>query len=557
MRASLRAPGLDREMLWHSSFIWRFVSLFKKGATAGLAGRAAVEVFSTNCRTNRRRRVVSGLGFVPALLVCCLWATHCTAGEAPQDYSHPVLIRFEGPITPMLQQYFYRKLDAAEQDKSDLVIVEIDSPGGFLEESLEIANRLSDTTWAHTLAYIPREALSGAAIVALGCDEIVMAKTAKLGDAGPIFLGDDALFRHAPEKLRSDLVVEIRMLAEGSGRPPALAAAMVDMDLVVYRVKNTDTGEETFMSEAELDSLEDSEVWEKGKPVHESREGYFLEVTGDRAVELRLAEANVANRQELKERYGIQGELTVLESSSVDVAVYILNHPFVTGLLFVIGLVALYIEFSMPGVGMGILTAGLCFALFFWSRFLGGTADWLELVLFVSGLAFLAVELFVLPGFGVAGLSGLLLLFCSLVLAGQTFVIPHTGRQLDTLTGTLFVLTVSGGTFLVLAVILSRSFGSLPFLSRLTLTPPDPEQIQPQQPHPQQDQGASAGPAHRALVAPGDLGIADSALRPAGKARFGNRFVDVITDGEFITKGSRVRVVQTSGSRVLVSEDIP
>jgi len=82
----------------------------------------------------------------------------------------------------------------------------------------------------------------------------------------------------------------------------------------------------------------------------------------------------------------------------VDAAVTILNLPLITGLLFVIGLVALYVEFSAPGIGMGGLIAGLCFAIFFWSRFLGGTAGWLEVILFLAGVAFLAVELFVLPG---------------------------------------------------------------------------------------------------------------------------------------------------------------
>ncbi len=494
------------------------------------------------------------MGVVLAIIISCAWAADCSAEEKTQSYSHAVLIRFEGTIAPMLQQYFYRKLDAARDDGADLVIVEIESPGGFVEESIQIANRLRELNWAHTVAYVPREALSGAAIVALGCDEIVMAETAKLGDAGPIFLGEDALFRHAPEKIRSDLVVEIRMLAESSGRPPAMAAAMVDMDLIVYRVKNTETGEETFMSQAELDSIEDTELWEKGKPVHESREGYFLEVTGDRAIELGLAEANAASRAELKQQYGIQGELIVLEPSGVDTAVYILNFPFITGLLFVIGLVALYVEFSMPGIGMGILTAGLCFALFFWSRFLGGTADWLELVLFVSGLAFLAVEFFVFPGFGVAGLSGLLLLFFSLILASQTFVVPSTGRQLNTLTGTLLVMTLSGGVFLVLAVFLSRTLGSLPFLSRLTLVPPEPDKRRVDTPDRQEGENDPVGPPHRSGVTIGEVGITDSALRPAGKARFGKRFVDVITDGEFISKGSKVQVVDTIGSRVLVCE---
>ena len=144
-----------------------------------------------------------------------------------------------------------------------------------------------------------------------------------------------------------------------------------------------------------------------------------------------------------------------------------------TALLFIVGLVALYIEMSSPGIGMGILTAGLCFALFFWSRFLGGTADWLELVLFLAGMAFLSVELFVLPGFGVAGLTGMLLLGASLILASQDFVIPHTNAEMATLARSLSVLMGSMLAFFVLAAFMSRYFGSLPVLGMLMLKPPD------------------------------------------------------------------------------------
>ena len=111
----------------------------------------------------------------------------------------------------------------------------------------------------------------------------------------------------------------------------------------------------------------------------------------------------------------------MLKPSGVDTAVTLLNLPLVTGLLFVIGLVALYIEFMHRAWGLGGLIAGLCFALFFWSRFLGGTAGWLEVILFVAGVAFLAMEVFVIPGFGIAGLTGLLLVFTSILMASQHF----------------------------------------------------------------------------------------------------------------------------------------
>jgi membrane-bound serine protease (ClpP class) len=171
----------------------------------------------------RPKAALAGLALLSAALVC-------QAAEPPQKFSRGFLIRFEGPITTMLEQYLYRKLETARQENADLVVLQIDSPGGELDPSLKIADHLLKLDWAHTVAYVPREALSGAAIVALGADEIVMAPRARLGDAGPIFLGEDFLFRHAPEKIRSHLARQVRDLAEARGRPPALAEAMVNMD---------------------------------------------------------------------------------------------------------------------------------------------------------------------------------------------------------------------------------------------------------------------------------------------------------------------------------------
>ncbi|MBL7039029.1 MAG: peptidase [Pirellulaceae bacterium] len=497
-----------------------------------------------------------------ALAAACVWFPLTAAeiraqadGEAKTQFSQPVLIRFEGVITPLSEQFLYRKLEVAEDKGADVLIVEIDSPGGSVESTLNIAYRLRDLDWAHTVAFVPREALSGAAIIALSCDEIIMHPAAVLGDAGPIVLGEDSLFRHAPEKIRSDLARKIRDLAEAKHRPPALAEAMVNMDLVVYHVRHRQTGEETFMSEAEIESSGEPNMWEKGKPVHESREEHFLEVNGKRAFELNLAEGNAKDRDELKQLLGFAGDPIVLQPSGVDTAVFILNAPLITGILFVVGLIALYIEFSAPGLSVGGLIALLCFALFFWSRFLGGTAEVLEVILFVVGIVFIAVEIFVIPGFGVSGIAGLLLMFAAVMMACQSFVIPQTARQMDTFATSLLVVSCSAAAFVGGAMMLSRHFNAIPLFNRLALKPVQPagegdavakdsEGKPLPQSHPDSDLGIQVG----------DWGVAASPLRPAGKARFADHYLDVLTDGSYVDSGQQVRIIEIRGARIVVRE---
>ena len=107
-----------------------------------------------------------------------------------------------------------------------------------------------------------------------------------------------------------------------------------------------------------------------------------------------------------------------------------LNSPWITGLLLVLGLIGLYLEFSSPGIGFGGLLAAVCFAIFFWSHFFGNPAAWLAVVLFLLGIAFVAVELFILPGFAVAGLAGAILIIASVVLAIQGFFVPKSPQDL-------------------------------------------------------------------------------------------------------------------------------
>ena len=345
----------------------------------------------------------------------------------------------------------------------------------------------------------------------------------------------------------------MRDLASSKGRPPALAEAMVDMNLVVYRVTNQQTGEISFMSQHEIDSSEDPNVWEKGPPVLESREGSFLEVNGDRAVELQLASATVANIGALEQRFPVsQGPMIELRHNALDTAVDILNIPLVTGLLFVIGAIALWVELSAPGIGLGGLISGLCFTLFFWSRFLGGTAGWLEVILVLAGAAFLAVELFIIPGFGIAGITGLVLMAAGIIMASQEHWIPQSPRAMTHLGNSLLVLVGSGTVSLIGVVILSRYYGSLPVLNRLVLrTPAATHALNAT------EKGQPLPPVRRFQAGVGDWGVSDSPLRPAGKAIFGDDYLDVVTDGSFVERGRQVRIIEISGNRIVVREIEP
>ena len=481
------------------------------------------------------------------------------ADEAPApkpvgNFRRPVMIRFEDEITPMSRSAFERRLATARDEEADLVIVEITSPGGTVTDSLALGEAMLAVDWARCVAYVPDEALSGGAFFSLGCKDIVMAPRAKLGDAGPIFFDAQAwAFRHASEKFRSDLVRSVRDLAEASGRPPALAEAMVDADAVVHRYENKQTGQTRYLTEADAAGLDEPDRWTQGPMVSESREGLFLEVNGRRAAQLGLADAVVDGLDALKQRYGIDGELPVLEHTTLDTVVMILNSGIVTWLIFVIGLIALYVEFSAPGIGLGGLVAALCFALFFWSRFLGGTGGWLEVVLFLAGVGFLLVELLVLPGFGMAGILGILMLVAALVLAGQATGIPDTRGELARFAQSLFVMASAGVTVAIAAYFLRRNFGMIPLARQLMLQPPEAAMRRSGSVVPEGNGNGGTGvQGSLVLLEVGTRGVAHTPLRPAGRGRFGDRFVNVVTDSEFVQRGRPIEIVETGGSQIVV-----
>jgi membrane-bound ClpP family serine protease len=185
----------------------------------------------------------------------------------------------------------------------------------------------------------------------------------------------------------------------------------------------------------------------------------------------------------------------------------------------------------------------VCFVLYFWSKHLDGTAGWLEVLLFVTGVACILLELFVLPGTAIFGLGGGLLIIVSLVLASQTFIVPHNEYQISQLQNSLLGLVGVGIGIVAAAMLMHRYLPHAPFFSNVMLEPPSGAELEDLE--------------HREAIVEldhllGRYGHATTQLTPSGKARFGSELVDVIADGEVIGRGAEVVVVEVQGNRVVV-----
>lgn len=472
------------------------------------------------------------------------------AEQEPQPRSRTaVAFKLEGMISPLSGAIWQRKFQEALDQRPDVIILQIDSPGGYLSTTMELVDMLHRAQGVETVAFIDHEAISGAALTALAADKIVIAPGARIGDAGLIVEGADSAFRYADAKARSDLVARVRTIAQKAGRPAALAEAMVDKDAVVIEARHRQDDRQAFFTEDEFASLPDAEQWVAGKQVFESKANRFLTLDGRRAVELGLANGNATDLESLADVLEVAQPIQVIPQNRIDIALVILNSPIITGLILIIGVGALLFELGAPGIGIGGLVATLCFGTFFWSRFLGGTAGWLEVMVFVLGLTFLAMELFVLPGFGVFGVAGLGMVSVALVMASRHVLLPESARdlqQLGTSVGTVAAVLVGGGVLLIAFLSFAENLPGP--LRRLTLQPPSSGGQSMATAIPQTVE------AGWSVVQVGEEGVAISTLRPAGKVQFGQHMVDVITEGDFIDADQRVRVIQKSGTRIVVRQ---
>jgi membrane-bound serine protease (ClpP class) len=258
----------------------------------------------------------------------------------------------------------------------------------------------------------------------------------------------------------------------------------------------------------------------------------------------------VEDFEQVKSFYQLDSYPTTLRPSATDrwverVAMFLSSPPVSMFLLFM-GMFFFSSEMSAPGLGVPGFMATVCFILFFWSQYLGGNAHWLEIILFLAGIVFVAMEIFVLPGFGIFGIGGLLMIVVSLVLASQDFIIPRTSAELARLPLSLLPVVGAGLGFFTAIFALRKLLPNSPYLKNMLLSPRNN----------QDETGLQSDHDPEAIVdwsyLLGSTGETITRLFPAGKARISGKVYDVITDGRMVDKGQKVEVIEAVGNRVVV-----
>jgi membrane-bound serine protease (ClpP class) len=489
----------------------------------------------------------------------------CISAEGEANLPDPPLkepvqaavIVCKGMIDDGLYKSIKRRTEIALASGVDYLIYEIETYGGLVAAGDDISKYfiLDVGKRAHTVAYVYTEAISAGAMISVSCKDIVMRENTTIGDCAPITLGGK-LEGVEREKAESFIRATFARAAEANKYPKALLKAMVTVGTEVYRVKSRATGEWEYF---ETDMLpKDANVYDiEGKErIVSSKE--LLTLTASQAAEYGIARAVVKDVNGvlsfLEQRDGVEFSAgpVKLETNWSEEMVRWLNSPAVMGVLVTIALLGLYIEFQTPGVWLPGLVAVICFVLIVGSRYLTGMANWVEVALFVMGVLLLLVEVVLIPGFGFAGFIGIVL-----ILAGLFGMLiknppdqlpwPQTDFDWQLLVNQIWAIGLGFLAFLVLAGMISKYLPKTTLFSRLMLSPK-----------------AGQGGTEVNLTAPpdagqinikvGQIGEAMSRLRPAGKAKFAQAVVDVVTEGSFVDKGSKVMIMEVTGNRVVVRE---
>jgi membrane-bound serine protease (ClpP class) len=369
-----------------------------------------------------------------------------------------------------------------------------------------------------------------------------MAPGTSMGAAAPVFQTPEGM-EMAPEKVVSPLRAQMASLAEKNGYPKSVAVAMVDADVELFEAHQGTTLRVVTSDEfAELERLarREGSIVEKGRLL--SAKGKLLTLTAGEAERYGVSSGTVDSLDQVLGRLGAAGVAVVrVEPTAPDEVVALITSTAATTLLIMAGLVALFVEITTPGFGVPGTIAILCFAIVFASNALLGNVGSLEVLLFVAGIALLVVEIFVLPGFGVVGVSGITLMVAALVLSRQDFVLPTFDFQWDVLRRNLLVVLVAlGGGLAGFAVAARFLPGIGPFRSLVLSTSQT------------QGQGFTVQAPQEAAGLVGMQGTASSPLRPVGKAAFGDSVMVVTSEGEFIEAGTKVQIVEASANRVVV-----
>ena len=461
----------------------------------------------------------------------------CSAGVS-RGGNPAYVIPVKGVIDLGLSGFIKRSLNEAKNNQASVVILDIDTFGGRVDAAIEICDYLEEIKPIPSVAFIDDQAWSAGALISLACQKIIMSPGSSIGSAEPRAIGFAGKDELGDEKTLSAVRAKFKALAEENNHPLNLALAMVDKD---FQIEQVSIKEEIKILTA--DRLQEIKQRYRPRDIKIiktiSQEGKLLNLTAGEAKALGLAEEILSSHAEILDYLGLSGK-SILQTQATwsEALVRFLTHPLVSPLFLTLGFLGILFELKIPGWGLSGTLGLLCLALFFWGHYLVGLANWTELVILSLGILLLLLEIFVIPGFGIAGVSGILLILAGLFLSLIKHPFSAPRAQLIQAFYTLSLSVIISFAALIL---------SWKYLPRTGLW----KRIVLDSAEAKKEGFQSAEPQNFYL---GKSGRSLSALRPAGRALIEGRILDVITEGGFIERDIPIKVVNIEGNKITVKE---
>jgi len=512
----------------------------------------------------RRGQSTISFYFLALLTFIALLAPPARAqGEIAAAPTPVAVVRLEGKIDDFNRDGFFQHFKEAKAAGAKVIIVDLDTYGGLVTSGLDISRFLKSQADVHTIAYVGDKAISAGAMIAMACDEIVMTPSAALGDCAPISIKDDGNLESMGdterEKHESPIRAEFLDSAKRNHHDPLLAQAMVTMKIVVHWVQEPD-GTRRFVDDKTFEDLS-KQGWTEVKDADFSTPldsaTSLLTVSGTMAKKLALASEVQSDMGSLASHrnYNI---IATYAPGAGDKIIEWLNNSYVRMVLIVLLIMSIYTSMHAPGHGFAEVLAMVSLGILIGVPLLTGYAQWWEILVILLGMALLALELFVIPGFGITGISGIVLIIFGLIMtfvgkepAGPGVLPQLEGTWMNIRNGLAMVATALVSS-LVLSMWFRRFLPKLPYFNRLILTATTGNLDTPVA----TSIPAVASSSFRPIV--GALGEALNDLKPGGTATFYDsaiadvRVFSVISGAGYIPRGSKVVVLDNRDNRIIV-----
>lgn len=485
--------------------------------------------------------------------------------EGPNTVGYIKIGDHESQISQATWIYVKSALDYYIKNRPDFIILELNTPGGEVFAAQKISDALKNLDTHHSIpvvTVIDNWAVSAGAMLAYSTRYIATAKDGIMGAAEPIMLGQGGKMEKASEKVNSALRADFAGRARFFDRNPLIAEAMVDSDLILVlrngkitkldKEEQIESGDELITAKGKLLTLDAQEMIDLGVA------DIFLKP--EKLTPITEEEKAVGKWPAKKELLFTHPYFSAIPNATIDeyqmdwktLFFVLLANPIVASLLSLGMIMGFYIEINTPGFGVPGGIALLCLFLIVLSSFALDIGGWLEVILLAAGLVLIALDLFVIPSFGIIGIVGIVLFlvgFFGLMLPG----IGSIDYEFDTGTfnaaGEMFInrLAWLSGTMVVafvLIVLLARYvMPTFSGFTRFVLAGAEQEHY-------------IAGESPEKLPKPGTSGEVMATLRPAGKVVIDDQVFDALAEeGSWIERGEKIVVKKLDGSVLIVGKE--